>query len=109
MSEEMREHFGLTFDPAELPDGEFLSLDRLTLTTHTGTHIDAPSHYGSRTAYGDGVPRHIDQMPLDWFYRPGVVLDLTDVDGHVAGAAVIEKELVRVGYTPAPMDIVLLH
>ncbi|CAM5693469.1 hypothetical protein STENM327S_02139 [Streptomyces tendae] len=52
MSEEMRDHFGIEFDPAELPEGEFLSLDRLQLTTHTGTHVDAPSHYGTRASSG---------------------------------------------------------
>jgi cyclase len=109
MSEEMREHFGLEFDPAELPDSEFLSLDRITLTTHTGTHVDAPSHYGSTTTYGSGIPRHIHEMPLDWFYNPGVVLDLTGADTGTVGAAHLEKELDRIGYTPSPLSIVLLH
>ncbi|MFD4925604.1 cyclase family protein [Streptomyces goshikiensis] len=107
MSEEMREHFGLEFDPAELPGGELLSLDTLTLTSHTGTHVDAPSHYGSTGDYG--VPRHIDAMPLDWFLRPGVVLDLTDVGTGVIGADRIEAELRRIGYRPQPLDIVLIH
>ncbi|MFD9718052.1 cyclase family protein [Streptomyces sp. NPDC059076] len=109
MSAEMREHFGVDFDPDELPDGEFLSLDRLSLTTHTGTHVDAPSHYGSRTTYGTGVPRHIDEMPLDWFHRPGMVLDVTDAPTGVIGADRLEKEFARIGRTPDPLDIVLLH
>ncbi|MGW1056173.1 cyclase family protein [Streptomyces sp. NPDC001118] len=109
MSAEMREHFGLEFDPDKLPDGEFLSLDRLALTTHTGTHVDAPSHYGSRTSYGDGTPRHIDQMPLDWFFGPGVVLDLTTAPTGAVGAARLEKEFARIGHTPRPGEIVLLH
>ncbi|TDC45186.1 cyclase family protein [Actinomadura sp. KC345] len=109
MSEEMREHFGIAFDPDELPGGEFLSLDRITLTTHTGTHVDAPSHYGSATSYGDGVPRDIDQMPLEWFFNPAVVLDLTDAGTGAVGPAALEKELARIGYTPRPLDIVLLH
>ncbi|GAA3046538.1 cyclase family protein [Streptomyces roseofulvus] len=109
MSEEMRAHFGTGLDPDELPGGEFLSLDRITLTSHTGTHVDAPSHYGSTAGYGDGVPRHIDQMPLDWFLRPGMVLDLTDAPTGVIGADRLEKEFARIGRTPRPMDIVLLH
>jgi cyclase len=109
MSEEMRKHFGIDFDPDELPGGEFLSLDRLTLTTHTGTHVDAPAHYGSKTSYGSGVPRYIDEMPLDWFHRPGVVLDLTGAGTGVVGAGYLEKEFARIGYTPSPLDIVLLH
>jgi cyclase len=109
MCDEMRAHFGIDFTPAELPDGEFLSLDRLTLTSHTGTHVDAPSHYGSRTSYGDGRPRDIDELPLDWFLRPGVVLDLTDAPTGAVGADRLEKEFDRIGYRPKPFDIVLLH
>lgn len=109
MSEQMLEHFGVQFAPEELPDSEFLSLDRMTLTTHTGTHVDAPSHYGSRTTYGTGVPRTIDELPLEWFHSPGMVLDLTDVGTGVAGVAHIERALDRIGRGPAPGDIVLLN
>lgn len=108
MSEEMRE-YGLELDPAELPDGELLSIDTLTMTSHTGTHVDAPSHYGSRVSYGDGIPRTIDQLPLDWFFKPGFLLDLTRVEEQVADAAYVEKELARIGYAPQPGDIALLR
>ena len=108
MSEEMRENFGLEIDPADLPDGELLSIDTLTLTSHTGTHIDAPAHYGTRCTYGDGTPRTIDEMPLDWFYAPGVVLDLSEAES-VADAAYIERELKRIDYTISPGDIVLVN
>lgn len=107
MSAEMREHAGIDFDPSVLPDCELLSLDTLTLTTHTGTHVDAPSHYGSTASYG--VPAHIDQMPLDWFWRPGVVLDLTAEPTGAVGADRLRQEFTRIGYTPQPMDIVLLN
>jgi cyclase len=109
MAAEMRAHFGIEFDPAVLPDGEFLSLDRLTLTSHTGTHVDAPSHYGSRTTYGGGVPRNIDEMPLDWFLNPGVVLDVRGRPAGTVDSDDLRKELVRIGYTIQPRDIVLLH
>ncbi|MEU6172882.1 cyclase family protein [Streptantibioticus parmotrematis] len=107
MAEEMKTHFGLDFDPADLPGGELLSLDTLTLTSHTGTHVDAPSHYGSQGDYG--TPRHIDQMPLDWFWRPGVVLDVRDVGIGVIDRARVEKALADIGYQPEPLDIVILH
>jgi cyclase len=108
MAEEMAANFGLEVSPSDLRDGELLSIDTLTLTTHTGTHIDAPSHYGSRCTYGDGKPRNIDELPLDWFYGPGVVLDISEAE-HVADAAFIERELKRVEYTISPGDIVLLY
>jgi cyclase len=109
MSEEMKAHFGLELDPATLPDCELLSIDTLTLTTHTGTHIDAPAHYGTKASYGNGTPRTIDQMPLDWFFRPGVVLDLTRADGRTVNAEYLARELRRIGYRVNPLDVVLLN
>ncbi|WP_395297528.1 cyclase family protein [Kitasatospora hibisci] len=109
MSAEMLEHFGLEFDPSVLPDGELLTIDTLTLTTHTGTHIDAPSHYGSAARYGDGRPRHIDELPLEWFHGPGVVLDLGGAEPGAVDAAHLRRELDRIGHTLAPGDIVLLR
>ena len=106
LSVEMREHFGLDIDPGVFPNGEFLTNDTVSLTTHTGTHVDAPAHYGA-AAYG--VARTIDQMPLDWFYRPGMLIDLTSVGRGVATADDLRREFDRIGRAPRPMDIVLLH
>lgn len=103
---EMLEHFGLALDPNVLPGGEFLTNDTVSLTTHTGTHVDAPAHYGSHASYG--APRTIDQIPLDWFHRPAVVLDLTAIGVGTATAADLTAELDRIGCHPAPLDIVLL-
>lgn len=109
MSEEMHKHFGLAFEANDLPDGEFLSLDRLSLTTHTGTHVDAPSHYGTRASYKEGSPRNIDEMPLDWFYRPGMVLNLTDQLPGAVGKDILERGFAQIGRLPEPMEIVLLN
>ena len=93
--------------PGDFPDRSFLTLDTITLPTHMGTHVDAPVHYGPRS---DGQPgRTIDEMPLDWFYGPGVRLDLTSMKPGEA----IEIEHLRAafaanGHTLAPRDIVLL-
>jgi cyclase len=104
----VRGHLGMDFDaPAVLPDGEFLSLDTLTVTTHTGTHVDAPSHYGSRAAYG--VPKNVDEVPLDWFVRPGCLLDMSETGVGVIGADQVKAELDRIGYRPQPLDIVLVR
>jgi cyclase len=110
MSRELRARLGLEFDPAVLPDGEFLNNDFLTLSAHTGTHVDAPAHYGTRTTYGE--PRTVDQLPLDWFVRPGVRLDLRDTPAGPVGAVdadQLAKAIARTGYRPQPLDIVLLH
>ena len=107
MARGMKEHFGVELDPQELPDEEFLNNDFLTLSTHTGTHVDAPAHYGSRAAYGR--PRTIDEMPLDWFHRPGFVLDLTDAGTGAVDADRLRRELDRIDYRPKPLDIALLN
>ncbi|MEU4349658.1 cyclase family protein [Streptomyces sp. NPDC023838] len=109
MASEMKEHFGIDFDPAELPGGELLSLDTFTLTSHTGTHVDAPAHYGSAAVTEYGTPRTIDELPLDWFLRPAVVLDLQDQPTGATGADVVRKKIAEVGYEPQPLDIVVLH
>ena len=47
----------------------------VTLTTHAGTHVDAPWHYGP---ISEGRPaRTIDEIRLEWCYGDGVVLDCT--------------------------------
>ena len=52
----------------------------------------------------------IDQMPLDWFFRPGVKLDFRrKPDGHVISAAEVEEELDRIGHELKPFDIVLVN
>ncbi|MCE3266759.1 MAG: putative cyclase [Solirubrobacterales bacterium] len=43
----------------------------LRFSIHTGTHIDAPSHFIREGA-------SIDQIAIERFHRPGVKLDLTD-------------------------------
>jgi kynurenine formamidase len=107
MIKRMRDNWGLELDQAVLPEGELLSLDTLTLTTHTGTHVDAPSHYGSSASYG--TPKHIDQMPLDWFLRPGFLLDLTECPIGTVDASWLKREFDRIGLVPERLDIVLLN
>lgn len=48
----------------------------LELTTHTGTHVDAPWHFNKRG-------RRIDELPIDAFMGKGVVLDFRHLDGPV--------------------------
>lgn len=57
---------------ADFPDGHAISMETVTLTTHTATHVDAPLHYSPLC---EGRPaKSIDMLPLDWFFGPGVVL-----------------------------------
>jgi len=67
----MASFFGATV--ADLPHGYGWANDSVTMNAHSGTHVDAPWHYYPTCA--DQPARTIDQMPLEWFYGDGVVLD----------------------------------
>jgi len=92
-----------------LHDREGWATEEFTrLGTHNCTHVDAPWHYNSRIA-GQAAAT-IDELPLEWFFGPGVVLDMTGkADGDAIGAAEIERELERVGHQLAELDIVLVR
>jgi kynurenine formamidase len=93
----------------DLPDGEGWAIEEIKLTTHNGTHMDAPIHFQSRSI--DGKPMMtIDQVPLEWFFRPGVKLDFRKMpDGHVVTADEVEAELRRIGHELKPFDIILVN
>jgi kynurenine formamidase len=93
----------------DLPDGEGWAVEQVAIATHNGTHMDAPVHFQSRSI--DGKPMMtIDQVPLDWFFRPGVKLDFRHLpDGHVVTAAEVAAELDRIGHTLQPLDIVVVN
>src|ERR1700744_3331457 len=95
--------------PEDLPEGEAWAIEQIQLTTHNGTHMDAPIHFQSHAV--DGKPMMtIDQVPLDWFFHPGVKLDFRKVaDGHVVTAAEVEAELKLIGHELRPFDIVLVN
>ena len=68
-------------------------------SNHIGTHLDAPQHFqtGGMT---------IDEIPMDWLYRDGVIVDLTDEmeDLEVYTPEMIEKRVdVKEG------DTLILH
>jgi kynurenine formamidase len=76
--------------------------------THNSTHVDAPWHYNSRIA-GERA-QTIDELPLDWFLGPGVVLDMTAKgEGEPIDVADAEAELERIGHELSAGDIVLVR
>jgi kynurenine formamidase len=99
---------GLTKD--DLPDGEGWAVEQITLSTHNGTHMDAPWHFHSTTDGGASPAPSIDEAPLDRFFRPSVKLDLSHLPhGHVASANDVNEALDRIDYNLNPLDIVLVQ
>jgi kynurenine formamidase len=92
--------------PELLRDGEGWAVETFTnFGTHNSTHVDAPWHYNS-TIDGERA-QTIDELPLDWFYAPGVVVDATNrADGEALTAQDVQDRLPR---ALVERDIVLVH
>ena len=107
-AEQMEEFFpGLKKE--QLPQGLGWALEMMKLTTHSGTHLDAPFHYHP-TMDGGAPAMTIDQVPLDWCFRDGVLFDFSDkADGERITAAEVEQKLTDMNYDLKPLDIVLVR
>ena len=93
----------------DLPDGEAWAVEKVELITHNGTHLDAPYHFASTMNQGERAIT-IDEVPLDWCFRPGVKLDFRNFDdGYVVTAADVEAELARIGHELKPLEIVVVN
>jgi len=71
----------------QVPDGPEMSnhmLSKLEITTHLGTHIDAPVHMLEDTW-------SIDEVPLESLVKPGRIIPLTDIPpgGMVTADAIL--------------------
>ena len=105
---QMTEFFpGLRKD--QLPDGMGWAMEFLTLTTHSGTHLDAPFHYHPTMDRGKKALT-IDEVPLDWCFNDGVLLDFRHkADGDRITVTDVQNELKRIDYQIKPLDIVLIQ
>lgn len=93
----------------DLPEGQGWAIEHVQITTHNGTHLDAPWHYHSTMNRGERAIT-IDEVPLKWCYQPAVKLDFRAFpDGYVATAADVEAELARIGHTLKPLEIVVVN
>jgi kynurenine formamidase len=106
--QQMRQFLGVRPEDLVWSGGLGWAIEEVQAITHTATHVDAPYHYGP-TAEGKPA-RRIDEVPLEWCFAPGVVLDMR----HKAAGAFINVDdlrqaLTEIDYTLKPRDIVLLH
>lgn len=103
----MSEIFGCTQE--DLPEGEGWAEENISLSTHLGTHVDAPWHYGSKTGLQPAIT--VDEIPLEDLYLDGVVLDMTELLGTACAITVehLEAALAKINYKIKPRDAVLLY
>lgn len=105
-AEQMGQIFGLNSE--KLPDQLGWAGEEVSMITHAGTHMDAPWHYGPGSK--DKPARTIDQVPLDWCYGPGVVLDFRHLqEGSEIGVDDLQAALAAIHHTLSGGEIVLLH
>src|SRR6516164_3233870 len=104
----------IDYQDHQLPNGEYCAIERVRITTHNGTHLDAPYHFFSTMNHAfkpGGEPSwRIDEVPLEWCFQPAVKLDFRHLpDGYVATAGDVEAELKRIGHTLSPLEIVVVN
>ncbi len=96
----------------DFPGQESLVWEKLKLHTHVGTHMDAPRHYGSFTGASSAhTARTIEQIPLEWCYGDGVVIDARESlnDGGIVTLELVKDFLRRISYSIKAGDIILIQ
>ncbi|MBH55872.1 MAG: cyclase [Planctomycetaceae bacterium] len=100
--------FGVPSSELKYSDGGGWAIEHVKAITHTGTHVDAPYHYGPMSG---GLPaRRIDQVPLEWCFAPGVCLDMTHLtDGDEITISELKTALGKIDHKLEAREIVLLR
>ncbi|MEM7116704.1 MAG: cyclase family protein [Chloroflexota bacterium] len=92
----------------DLPSGLGWANDTITMNAHAGTHVDAPWHY--YPTCGNSPARTIDELPLEWFFNDGVVLDMRHKPrGGLIGTEDVIAALDKINYALKPFDIVMIQ
>ena len=96
-------------DREHLPGGEGWGDERIRMSTHLGTHVDAPLHYGSTC---EGKPaRTITDIDIGELYCDALVLDLRGKVEKGRGITVeaLQAALTANGGSPTPGCAILLR
>ena len=89
-------------------ESKYAAIEHITLTTHDTTHLDAPYHYYPTSE--EKRAKTIDEIPLEWCFSDGVVLDFHHKKkGQNITAEEVREALVQIGYALKPLDIVLIR
>lgn len=94
---------------SDLPEGEGWAEENISMSSHLGTHVDAPWHYGSTSA--GQKAKTIDEIPLEHLYCNGAVLDMSHKKGTGEAITVedLKEALNKIDYHIQPGDAVLIR
>lgn len=96
---------GLT--TGDLPAGLGWAIEVMEVSTHAGTHMDAPWHFHP-TQDGGKQALTIDEFPLEWGVGNGVKLDFSNFpDGYNITVDDVKAKLDATGHTLGPGDVFL--
>lgn len=96
----------------DLPVGKGWATETVTLSTHSGSHMDSPWHFApiQDRETGERPAQTIDEFPLEWGIGPLIVLDCTEFeDGYVLTPEDIDKKLDDINHELQEGDIVCIH
>lgn len=101
-----RQKWGLSKE--EFPYKQWYASEVVNLSTHSGTHLDAPWHYGP---VSENKPaKTIDQIPLEWCFSEAVLLDFSHKKkGELIEISDLKSALSKINYRIKPFDIVLIR
>lgn len=100
------EHYGIS--AKDFPGNMAISQEIISLTSHTGTHMDAPIHYGP-VCEGTQA-RQIEDIPLEWCFHKGILIDVSNnKTGDDISVEEIEQYIYREKISINPYDIILIY
>jgi cyclase len=91
--------------PSSFPDGRFLRHEMVTLSTHAGSHVDAPGHYGKSLESGS----FIAEAAADDFIAPGICFDGLALSGDEVHWSDFDRFLMQEGIQSVAGHIVLIR
>lgn len=92
--------------PEDFPGRSFLRHEQVSASVHSGSHIDAPGHYGTSQP---GELDFISSAPLDAFVGAGIMLDVSGIPGWRVERSHVRAAIEACGVSEFDQVIVLIH
>lgn len=105
---ERLQEIGHDVEADDFPDALGLAWEEIVSITHTGTHMDAPWHYGPNVGEEDAMT--IEEIPVEWTIGHAFVLDFTWKDpGTEITPDDLNSQLEELNHELSPGEIVLIE